>query len=1101
MTWTANDFTYAQDSASTYCVTGFSESGLEKFVTDTNVILPAKDSEDNIITKVGSTETTDSNFSNKHYTSLSFESNNSYTELGEGVFSNIVLDSDLHLPDGLVTIKENSFSGSNLKNLILPDTVTDVGEGTFQGATIKTISWSKQALTFNRSVFKNCTLEHIYKSYYVTTYAENSFYGLTGLSYLSTFWDNSELLPNRTDDHGISKSLDVDPRFYDTLFMNWETQFIGSRAFSNSSFKGDFTSPKSAIFDGEAWFDKTSIDTFNFSYNSRSLNNDSSLATSTKLINETIRIIPNYYDTSGTAKFIQSDGAGSPCYNDFFFGSQIGIISDIRYKFINYTPRTYTAIKSLNFIKEYINTGLTSTGTKYTIIRDPNNLEKELIFDVNSFSYSTSETGYAYNSRGPACLSKNIYILSGYKANIASFATNDYTTGINIHYRTFRGSSIPNQYYTSTPASTVKLTDFGALNNICIDMTRDAFYRIDKDAFNIQNLFTNSTEDNFLGSTSIYQGVDLSVIGKRPYKKVLIDATGRESDLTLSEGAFKHSKTDVEFILDKFSGTIYFGEKSFYNCMISELNFDTTDTEPARLEGKVNISFNGSEVFAENYPLTAVYFKDSVTNFPTTTFKRTKSSDYENVAVFTHSRLNTNHIPNGPSYVVDPGYIIHHIDRDTNTELVDRVAYSGVIQTNIEVPAKKIDSYIPLTLSKEITSNHSPSSKGGYLSGLQVVCLYYKKDELIYVPITTELVSSKADYVTKMPDYFDSLNEEVLSKATTVTQHIAKGTHSLQVPLQAPLYLNLNLEKYLGTNRNKPYHLMMILFDQTKELDKLTADMRNGSYHSEVTFQRRDFDGSTNIAYMDVMLKDSPGSTLSSMVFRGGTTVEFSLKPTNNQNLNLTILGFLVGVQKPNQGPHDKELPLPSYKDVIYFINEQPENMNLVDTIIKHVRKKLTHKLPPKFGSNPNHLLDLSPVTVKEGTKGYPYLLSEYTHGTTKEVVESPNMVTPFYVSDIKNLEQVIDKSHTLSLLLLEYHGGVSSYKEISPKNSNDKIGMVTQDAVLRTPSTITNKTTPSSIPPFNIDGELFPINNPLDFVTNIKGLPWFWKVELLNKY
>ena len=374
------------------------------------------------------------------------------------------------------------------------------------------------------------------------------------------------------------------------------------------------------------------------------------------------------------------------------------------------------------------------------------------------------------------------------------------------------------------------------------------------------------------------------------------------------------------------------------------------------------------------------------------------------------------------------------------------------------------------------------------------------KDGSIYLSITPELFSHKVDYVTKMPDYFNNLTEETLSKATTITQHIAKGTHSLQVPLKAPFYINLNLENYLGTDKTKPYHLMMVLFDPNREVDRLTADMRNGSYHSEVTFQRRDFDGFTNITYMDVMLKDSPGSTLSSMVFRGGATVEFSLKP-NNQNLTLTILGFLVGVQKPDQGPHDKELHLPSYKNVIYFINEKPENVNSVDTIIKDVRKKLTHKLPPKFGSNPNHLLALSPVSVKEGSKGYPYLLSEYTHGTTKEVVESPNMVTPFYISDIKNLEQVIDSSHTLSLLLLEYHGGVSSYKEISPKNSNDRIGMVTQDAVLRTPSTITNKTTTSNIPPFIIDEELFPITNPLDFVTNIKGLPWFWKVELLNKY
>ncbi len=1100
MTWTTNDFTYAQDSASNYCVTGFSESGLEKFATDSNVILPSRDTADNLITKVGSTESEVSNFSNKHYASLSFETDSSYTELDEGVFRGITLDTDFHLPVGLVTIKAHAFSTSNLKNLVLPDTVTDVGAGAFQEATIKTVSWSKQALTFSSSVFKNCTLEHIYKSYYVTTYAENSLAGLTGLGYISTFWDNSELLPNRTESHGITKYLDEDPRFYDTLFMNWETSSIGSGAFASSSFKGDFTSPKSAIFDGEAWFDNTRIDTFNFSYNARSLNNDSPLAVSTKLVNEPIRIIPNYYDSNGTAKFIQKDGTDSPCYNDFFFGSQIGIISDIRYKFISYTPRTYNAIKALNFIKEYIEDGLASQ--QYTIIRDPNNLEKELIFDTNSFSYSSSGEGYAYNSRGDACLSKNIYILSGYRANLASFVTRDYDSGINIHYRAFTSSSIPNQYYTPNPVSSkTRPIKLGSLNNIYIDMSSNAFYRIDKDAFNIQNLFTDSTEENFLGPTSIYQGADLGVIGSRPYKKVIIDATACKNDLTISEGAFKHSKTDTEFILGSFSGTIYFGEKSFYNCMISELDFDTTANEVPRLESKINVHFNGTEVFGENYPLTVVHFKDSITEFPKDTFKRTKSADYENVGVFTHSRLNKNHIPEGPSYVVDPGYLIRYIDRSTNRELLDNVSYSGLIDTDIKVPVKKIDSYIPLTLGTVITRNHSLTGSGGYLSGLQEVCLYYKKDDLIYLPITPDLVSTNSGYITGIPDQFTNLSEEMINKATTVTQHIVKGEHSWKVPLQAPLYINLNLEGYLGTNKTKPYHFMMILFDPNKELDRLKADMRNGEYHSEVTFQRRDFDGSDDITFMDVMLKDSPGSTLSSMIFRGGTTVEFKLKPTDNKNLILDILGFLVGVQKPNQGPHDKELHLPSYKEVIYFINEQPESMNSADTIIKHVRKKLTHKLPPKFGSNPNHLLDLSPVSVKEGSKGYPYLLSEYTHGTTKEAVESPNMVTPFYISDIKNLEQVIDSSHTLSLLLLEYHGGVSSYKEISPKNSNDRIGMVTQDAVLRTPCTVTNKTTPSSIPSFIIDKELFPITNPLDFVTNIKGLPWFWKVELLNKY
>ena len=70
------------------------------------------------------------------------------------------------------------------------------------------------------------------------------------------------------------------------------------------------------------------------------------------------------------------------------------------------------------------------------------------------------------------------------------------------------------------------------------------------------------------------------------------------------------------------------------------------------------------------------------------------------------------------------------------------------------------------------------------------------KDGSIYLSITPELISSKVDYVTKIPDYFNNLTEETLSKATTVTQHIAKGTYSLRVPLQTPFHMNLNLEKY-----------------------------------------------------------------------------------------------------------------------------------------------------------------------------------------------------------------------------------------------------------------------------------------------------------------
>ena len=70
------------------------------------------------------------------------------------------------------------------------------------------------------------------------------------------------------------------------------------------------------------------------------------------------------------------------------------------------------------------------------------------------------------------------------------------------------------------------------------------------------------------------------------------------------------------------------------------------------------------------------------------------------------------------------------------------------------------------------------------------------KDGSIYLSINPELFSPKVDYVTKMPDYFNNLTEETLSKATTVSQCIAKGTHSLQVPLKTPFYINLNLENY-----------------------------------------------------------------------------------------------------------------------------------------------------------------------------------------------------------------------------------------------------------------------------------------------------------------
>lgn len=149
--WNIKDFTYTGTS-----ITGFSESGKEKFEINKDLILPKLNKSGQAITEIGDKAflgdyTTKQN-PNKGINSVRIP--NTVITIGIEAFRYNCLTS-IDIPSSVSTIKMSAFNGNKLKTLVIPDTVTKLEGGAFTLNEIESLtlpnSWTTipQAFAFN----------------------------------------------------------------------------------------------------------------------------------------------------------------------------------------------------------------------------------------------------------------------------------------------------------------------------------------------------------------------------------------------------------------------------------------------------------------------------------------------------------------------------------------------------------------------------------------------------------------------------------------------------------------------------------------------------------------------------------------------------------------------------------------------------------------------------------------------------------------------------------------------------------------------------------------------------------------------------------------
>ena len=137
-TWEATDFTYGEISQDLYPatdtanittyygmgITGFSESGLEKVTTNTNLVLPAEDADGNKIVGVGA-----SAFKSQGLTSLTLPETASEWIIGASAFQkNALTNVDL---SGVVYVGGNAFNGNALTNVKFDEDIWLIANAAF----------------------------------------------------------------------------------------------------------------------------------------------------------------------------------------------------------------------------------------------------------------------------------------------------------------------------------------------------------------------------------------------------------------------------------------------------------------------------------------------------------------------------------------------------------------------------------------------------------------------------------------------------------------------------------------------------------------------------------------------------------------------------------------------------------------------------------------------------------------------------------------------------------------------------------------------------------------------------------------------------------
>jgi len=135
----ANWFTYSSNGDGTVSITGFNTTNYDGSVTD--IIFPSKDTEGNIVTKIGFS-------SNNTITSVFIP--NTVTEIKSGSFMSNSSLTKVSLSEGLKRINTPAFMNSSLIELVIPDSVEMIGNGCFANVyTLKTLYLGSGLITLN----------------------------------------------------------------------------------------------------------------------------------------------------------------------------------------------------------------------------------------------------------------------------------------------------------------------------------------------------------------------------------------------------------------------------------------------------------------------------------------------------------------------------------------------------------------------------------------------------------------------------------------------------------------------------------------------------------------------------------------------------------------------------------------------------------------------------------------------------------------------------------------------------------------------------------------------------------------------------------------
>lgn len=125
--WNTKDFTYIGTA-----ITGFSESGKEKFKTNKNLVLPAFNESGQAITEIGDKAFV-GDYTTKQNPNIGINSVNipiTVTTIGAEAFRYNCLTS-IDIPSSVTTIKMSAFNGNKIKALVIPDSVTKLEGGSF----------------------------------------------------------------------------------------------------------------------------------------------------------------------------------------------------------------------------------------------------------------------------------------------------------------------------------------------------------------------------------------------------------------------------------------------------------------------------------------------------------------------------------------------------------------------------------------------------------------------------------------------------------------------------------------------------------------------------------------------------------------------------------------------------------------------------------------------------------------------------------------------------------------------------------------------------------------------------------------------------------